>query len=101
VDDQADPSSSSWTVEQSSLTHSIQSQTGEFSTTATVNFSNIGALTINGGSGGATVHVLSLPSNQNSLLLNGGAGNNTLQGPDTYNLWTISGPNRGRSAPSR
>jgi hypothetical protein len=62
-----------------------------------VNYNGVGALVVNGGSGGNLFPVTST-SPTAALTVNGGAGNNTLTGSNTGNFWDLSGLNGGTLA---
>jgi hypothetical protein len=63
----------------------------------TINYraGQVSSLTIDGGSGGNTFNVQSLPASPTQLAINGGTGTNTLAGPNMSNTWVVSGSNSG------
>jgi hypothetical protein len=82
VDDQAGPVGRSYILTSTSLA---------WGSSASVGFSDIASLILNGTAFNDTVTVQSLPPN--SVTLHGGAGaNNTLIGPDISNTWSLAQP---------
>jgi hypothetical protein len=61
---------------------------------ATISYSAVKTLTVNGGSGANSFVVATAPVTT-AVTLSGGAGANTLTGPNATETWTISGANSG------
>jgi hypothetical protein len=99
LDDQNNRFSSSWTVTSGNVARTYTRRTvGTLheTVTASINYSGLARLVLNGGNGMDRFHIQSLPPNQARLAVQGGVGTSTLQGPDTDNAWVISGSNSGR-----
>jgi hypothetical protein len=61
---------------------------------ATISYSGVKTVTVNGGSGGNAFVVAAAPATTTATL-NGGTGANTLTGPNAAETWTINGANKG------
>jgi hypothetical protein len=101
ANDQADANNTVWTVGSTGLTWEASTGGGVITgppIVLTVNYTNMAAVTLDGGSGANTFHIgIASGSRAPSAAttLNGGSGTNTLTGPDTDNVWQIVGANVG------
>jgi hypothetical protein len=84
INDQAGPSA----------TYTLTASTLARAQVATITFSGLKALLVNGGTGPSSFVASALPSITTTLM--GGSGPNSLTGPNTGPTWTINGANAGQ-----
>lgn len=85
VNDQLRPAAATYTVAAATIT-----RTGA----APISYANTGNLALYGGAASDTFTVAS-PLSATAVSIGGGGGTNTLDGPNTANTWTMTGPNSG------
>jgi hypothetical protein len=95
LDDQNNPQASTWAVTAGSVTRSYTTVVGGLlpeTITASVNYSGLASLTINGGTGGNTFNVESTAAGT-ATTVNAGAGNALVEvSPQAENLDNLQGP---------